>query len=665
MYSNIVAAIESGANRMEVDIPTPPVPPRNYYISAAGSGDGTTSGTPGPLSLLTSATLNRGDSIYFNKGDSFNLIELEVNVDDISFNAFGTGANPILRGSGSALTSWTNVGGGIYSKVTSAPKWVYDAGVSAKQAESPWYEITANVSTSVRRVLAATINALPSSIVGASIVAKEFSFRLSKEFTVTAYNSTNGNITFTGTGSMVNATVGMPLKLSNQRQFMTANGDWSYESGTLYVQSASAPTTVAIGNAEYAIIVNNASGVSIQNIDFRNYYKYSVYGVRADDLSITNCNFINNRGQAFRISRGSNFVFENNNVEKCALRGGEVSGVLTGSIANNTFLNIGDDANLGRPFDDSKSGGTCISIVTVDPLGTYVPKNLTIENNVMHDFGYCGTLLWGPDHIVRNNHIYNYCSKWSDGGAVYYYYANNLGLDDTTSNCLTQSNVIHDGIGSIEGITSGAILTLAAVYHDSGIDNCTIDSNFIYLPGAYGIFTNAYNTAHIVTNNMVSGATVAQVRFSQSTSANAIYDYTTVLDCVFTGNTLVCSLNGNVRCIIMYGNSGTFLPFDTIDNNHYVQPYTTIIAARTSNNGLSYSTYTLAQWRTNIGGDAASTTYNNYKVTSDPDDVKVFTNVTASPTSENIPGGYTTVTGSAPSNPYSLDPYEGLIYLHS
>jgi len=50
--------------------PAPPGAPRDYFISTAGTGDATTSGTPGPDSILHSAQLTTGDHISFNKGDT-------------------------------------------------------------------------------------------------------------------------------------------------------------------------------------------------------------------------------------------------------------------------------------------------------------------------------------------------------------------------------------------------------------------------------------------------------------------------------------------------------------------------------------------------------------------------------------------------------------------
>lgn len=51
--------------------PAPPTLPRDYYISANGTGDGLTSGTPAPLSVLQAATLITDDNIFLNKGDEF------------------------------------------------------------------------------------------------------------------------------------------------------------------------------------------------------------------------------------------------------------------------------------------------------------------------------------------------------------------------------------------------------------------------------------------------------------------------------------------------------------------------------------------------------------------------------------------------------------------
>ena len=50
--------------------PAPPGSERDYFISAAGTGDATTSGTRGPESILHPAQLTTGDHISFNKGDT-------------------------------------------------------------------------------------------------------------------------------------------------------------------------------------------------------------------------------------------------------------------------------------------------------------------------------------------------------------------------------------------------------------------------------------------------------------------------------------------------------------------------------------------------------------------------------------------------------------------
>lgn len=50
--------------------PAPPGAARDYYISVAGTGDASASGTPGPESILHSTTLIAGDHISFNKGDT-------------------------------------------------------------------------------------------------------------------------------------------------------------------------------------------------------------------------------------------------------------------------------------------------------------------------------------------------------------------------------------------------------------------------------------------------------------------------------------------------------------------------------------------------------------------------------------------------------------------
>jgi len=84
-----------------------------YYVAAAGSdtNNGTSSSTPWQtIAKVNASTFSPGDSILFNRGDAWYGTALTVpsagsSGNPITFGAYGTGANPILKGSTFLTTS--------------------------------------------------------------------------------------------------------------------------------------------------------------------------------------------------------------------------------------------------------------------------------------------------------------------------------------------------------------------------------------------------------------------------------------------------------------------------------------------------------------------------------------------------------------------------------
>lgn len=668
--------------RDKVDVPViPPYSPRDYYVCTGCSGDGTTSGLAGPASLITSATFNPNDQIFLKKGDTYTIGEINLPVNGIKVNSWGSGAAPIVDGSNSlSAASWTSEGSGVYSTTISQPKWVWDAtGVSMHNAESAWLPIDVNVSTQVRSVNQVTVNAFTTSIVGAPIIAKEYNFRMSETLTASAYNSTNGDITFTGT--LVGADPGMPIKVVNMKQFISVNGDWAWEGGKLYVKSATDPTgtDIRIGVKDYAFFANNSSGIEIKNIELRHFYKYAIYNIAAQNLKVDNCYIHDNRGLVLRVvgSNQTGLIFTNNVTDKNALGGIEYAATHTATITGNTFLNIGTDANYGRPFDGAKFLGLAIGAhITYTPADVYVMNGATISGNTIHDVAYSGMHIFGSSNTVTHNEIYNYCAKFADGGGIYESYGDYLTTNggNTTGN-LIQQNYIHDGIGNTEGIIGGAAtFFIVGIYNDNGSDTNTIDGNIIVNPGYWGILGNLYTTGHIITNNTVVGALSKAVSLKQNSNGLAPYFHISLMtNVVMTGNKLAGTVvpastayNGVLMEIFNQNNNASFNPFlgtGSLNNNHYIQPYSANITSRTITGGPPYTPMTLAQLQTYTGKEASGTTYNNYKVSATAGDVMVQVNFTGSSASFSIPAGYTDDHGNTPSNPYTIPAWGSLIYL--
>jgi hypothetical protein len=457
----------------------------------------------------------------------------------------------------------------------------------------------------------------------------------------------------------------MPLKLFNQRQFMSLDGDWCWVAGTLYVQSTASPATLNIREviSDYGFYFNASSNSSISNVEMKHYKLRDIMSRNADSLNISDCFFHDGRDAALYLHGYVQGTVVNN----CIIQDYGMSAIEHGKLNGATFSNltinrIGIQDSIGFSIVGlGGTGGTAITPVP-DLSASGRANDLITEDCTIDSVGYQGMQVFGVNHIIRRNKISNYCMRWTDGGAIHLY----ANTSWRTENVLMQNNIIFNGIGNDDGIAFGGGDILAGIYCDAGTANCIMDNNFIFDPGDYGIFVNSWTTANTITDNKISGGIIHQVQIRQELTPNVSYTYSVNENCVFTGNILVSKFTPS-RDLVLYNDDGTtdFNPFSSIDNNHYAQPYSTNINKRTSNGGSSYTEMTLATWKTYIGSDASSTSYVNHLGGNTPNATHVNDeyNYTNAPVDFNVPAGYEDVYGNAFSNPVSIPAYEGLIQL--
>src|SRR5688572_14178015 len=135
--------------------------------------------------------IKEGDKIYFERGQIYNFVGLDLTVNNTIWGEYGAGVKPKMRG-GTALTSWTSEAGGYYSTpLATAPKWVSIAGEMARQGQSTFIPVTANPGGADRTFSSATLNAfntIEALTTAKARFTKEFNFRTSFEYTISSYN---------------------------------------------------------------------------------------------------------------------------------------------------------------------------------------------------------------------------------------------------------------------------------------------------------------------------------------------------------------------------------------------------------------------------------------------------------------------------------------------
>jgi hypothetical protein len=662
---------------------------RDYFVSTSGSGDGSS-----PLNAASVATFEAALSalperthVYFKRGDTFELDNLTVPQGNMQFAAYGTGADPIITGSEDLSgATWTSESGGYYSTpMATEPKWIFIDGEAARQGESAWIQITATPSSTSRTALAATLNAYNSveSLVGAKLRLKEYAFRLSFEHNITAYNSGTGVLTTTET--FVGGGVGMPFKLYGQKQFATDQNDWWWDdtNNKLWVKKSTSPsgTDIRVSYSVRAFSVTSKSYVSFIGLEFKHYHEEAIYSSLSHHLTIDDCNIHDIRTNGFLGEGASEFVtIQNSTIQRCGLNGISMGAWEDFTIYNNTIADIGQQDNLGWPIDTGllKTGGDAIEMHWESGA---IPINGHIHRNTFTTLGYQGIHLIGYNHVVEENVFDTYCNKFTDGGAIHTFHRSDLG--PYTKQITIRRNIILNGVGNLEGVTTGEANQNGGIYIDNGSREITIDQNTVIgaesgtATSLYGIFINAGSTDHTITDNVIFNHSIACVKFTQYNGFPDPDHVATTINMIFTNNALIASRADN-WCVITEDQNGSssYNPFSGTgdsDNNSYVAPYrtsgaTTINAYATAFGG-ALTGQTLAQWRTKISDDAASNAIVNTLISSNAlirDVAETIVNYNETTSVENISIGSNYVDRlNATISSAAIDPFESIAYFSS
>lgn len=627
-----------------------PLTDTTYYISASGTGDGLTSGTPMSVASLLALTITNKTHLRFNRGDTFNGFgDFTFASHSGSIQAYGTGAKPIIYTSTDISGNvWTDEGSNRWSTpMAETPKWVYFSDIAGKlatttSANGGWIQITATPSSGVVRVATSALSGYASSLVGAKLRCCDADYWLSYEYTVTDYNAGNGNITLDR--AIPEATTGRFIILYGQVQFLSANNDWAYDSATqkLWIRNTSNPSGLAIRvSTKDNCFLLSAWNIDIDDLDIRHANVAGFYGAdgKTGGISIENCSFNNNHGRAVLLINTIDSGANSNALTNCGIDGIRLSGDgLTCRL--NTVDGVGMDANFQMPTEITNVSRTAGTGIGVRSNLNSTRTNLC-ELNVVSNTAWVGIVTNGKNMETRYNHVQTYLKRLRDGSGVY---TSGSSAEAFNYGVNIHHNQIHDGAASAE-ITALVSSTdpPSGIYVDNFSFQTLIDNNFIYNLTGPGIKINFNSSISSIRNNTISNC-VRPLLFVATTPGN-----------ISTGNIIVARGSAGY-CVEV--NSGA--PFTTADNNIYINPYTDKV-------GLFGSTLeTLAQWRTRFSKDASSTAMVNYIVfTSQANsliEIMREINWTNASVNFNIPAGYKQHTGTS-GGTVSIPAYSGIVYL--
>jgi hypothetical protein len=647
---------------------------RSYYVSNSGNtNDNSSPANPISVAKLLTITLRDRDVIYFNKGEVFQIGDYDITANAVSVKSYGSGANAILTGSVDVgAQSWTNEGSGIYSTVlTSTPSWVYISGAAAKQAETGFITMTANSSGMVIQANPTTLNAYNSvqSLVGAKVRLKQFDFRVQVEYNITAYDTGTGNVTLDGTPS---CSLNYPMWIYGQKQFISANGDWFYDASTqkLYVKAAVSPagTDIRIGVKTNGITATGYRQLTIDGVDFRNYYDKAIKLTRCDNATISNCTITNCRSSAIGLYGNSAYTVTSCTIHDVGLYGIGIGAIQNSTISYCTIYNIGLQSNLPWPLNANEiTGGSAITFVGDTGWDKTCQNNTIYEYNVMYNLGYQAIQYAGNNIIIRKNIVHDFSMVLNDCGA--FHGVCRLSLKNETKGTLIEKNIVYNGIGSLGGITGGTA-SVVGIYVDNGHSTTTIQYNTVYSV-QYNCLINWDTEKTTVQYNNFVDATDYCLKIRENTNTNQSPIYPNQVTNIFTNNVFATRSGTTGRLVgcASYQSVTSFNPFTSSgnsDNNRYIQPYTTNINTYQNIEGGAKTQFTLSGWVTKYSLDASSTSMTNYiTYSSGPNalqEVKVEINATDVVENFTLPAGYKQPDGTVGGS-VVIQPWCSFVYL--
>lgn len=486
----------------------------NYYVAA--SGNDANSGLSGfpwrTVAKVNSATFASGDVVYFNRGDVF-YGGLVVNRNNISFDAYGSGALPVITGL-KTLTSWTNLNNGVYKinlPNANIVKIVTINGQQQRMGRWPDYDPTTGGWATYSAVNSSTPSITDATLkvdwTGATIAMKAYSYVINLCPIVS--QATGGVMTYSyaqGVFGQVTSP-GIPgygYFITNDLRTLTTFGEWYFNSSTkdLYVYfGGNNPASYNVQASDVDIIFDcgldgKMSGpnstahtnVSVSNLSFEGGNKTGFNASDGSNITVTNC-VANNCWNGF-------FTWYTNT---CTITGCTATNILNDGISqfgltltnpttgtNNTIRNVGMFEGMG----DSGEGDTYTAFIANG-------QNVTVSGNSIDTVGFNG-IHWQGSHVLVQNNIVNHGNmKLDDGGEIYTYDEKNQ-TDRTVRN-----NILINGIGNKQG-RSDKDNRAWGLYNDGGSSVVTYLNNSVAYQNAGCFLNNSGQYISIMGNTFYS-----------------------------------------------------------------------------------------------------------------------------------------------------------------
>jgi hypothetical protein len=624
-----------------------------YYVkaSASGTGNGLSDATAWTFTQLKSATLNTGDIVNINRGDTFTGSFQNFNNAGVVFQAYGTGANPILSGLVTA-SGWTNLTGNIYYiPITVGTSGLlnmvtFDGNVQAmgRYPRTTYLTMSAANTSGNTYITGPTISFNPT---GGEVVIRKARFILDRH-TITSQST--GTLNFStstsyGNNNEYNPVVGYGYFVQNCQGALTNEGDWWYDKANnrlcMYFSDSPTSHVVQYSNIDYNVYNNSFQSTWI-NIDFvgANIEGYLINSVTGDVFN--NCNWRLQGGDGVQATSATNTTFNNCTLTNCLNNGYNFLS------STNTVVYHGNVTNIGLISGAGTSGGG-------GQQGITIGGSATVQGVAVTGIGYNGIAVGGSNITVDSCVIKYFCSSKDDGGGIYTYNGNIYGV--TTSSVNFHDNLIMHGVGALPGTNDGSNFGYAnGIYLDNFTNGTTANKNAIYDMPWSGVYMNSpYNDN--VTNNSIYQCAIDGIALTAGTVGK-------LRNLTITGNTVIAKANTSIALLALFYVTDTLSRFGTINSNTYGRPIDDNLTIQVAKNyiGGTIINYNLTGWKALSGFDASSS--QSAIAITDTSTFKYNSNATGISSSVTLTSGYKEVTGTThAAGTLTLSPYSQMVLL--
>lgn len=608
----------------------------DYYVknggndSDAGTSDGTAWETITKVNTVWAAgTFAPGDNIYFNRGDSFIgtivIAESGTSGSPITIGAYGTGDDPIIT-SLTTLSSWSDEGGGVYSKTVTmdaATSIVIVDGVQKAMGRTPdaGTNYTFESHSGTTSITDTGLGDSPD-WEGAEIVINKRDYVLDRCLVT---DHTGDVLTYTSLGGSREPYDDRYYFVQNDLRTLTAMDEWYSDATDVYIYGNPAAKTVQVATKNYLISNAGYDYITVENLDFQGAISHAIYCASSStNWTIQDCSISYAENGIYGL--GNTWVVDNNTISDCNNAGIYLS-CNTATISNNDISDIGLISGLS--YTGTNSDGIYIA-----------GSDFTVQYNNIQRVGYNGIHSASNTSFSISNNFIDYAMQiLDDGGGIYFPSASEL------SRIVDKNIILRTGRGGLD------TNYCRGIYLDASASNAVVTNNVVAYSASSGMFIGG-GVDNTITGNVLFRNSISQI-FITDYSA---YGGTTPTGTTMTYNTMVAP---STKYAIRLGLSDTEVSaaFTTSDYNCFARPTDDdgeVIRKETEDSHITF-----AEWQSAFGYDTHSYT-SPFEVSSD-DEMVLYYSITGE--SFNLSTPMVDMQGNKYATQVTLSAYEGIVLI--